>query len=71
MSDGYPNGDSRVLEDAIAKTADLAALKDQEARVYVTATDNKDTVYDGTIGKSVSDVALEKGRNRRCCSGAL
>ncbi len=27
MSDGYPNGDSRVLEDAIAKTADLANNK--------------------------------------------
>ena len=34
----------------------LTALKDQGAKVYVTATDNKGTVYDGTIGKSVSDL---------------
>lgn len=49
------NKDNGIIK-SVTTDDKLTALTDQDANVYVTATDNKGTVYDGTIGKSVSDL---------------
>ena len=50
------NNKSNGIIKSVTADNNLTALKNQEARVYVTATDKKGTVYDGTIGKSASDL---------------